>query len=93
MGKMRLGIRLRQEIDGYLRDYGDAIAKTRKPLKIGISQAKIELKSFKDLLNFAMYMGESVVYYENATAATFYCTKDDAVYYFAVWKIKKQWED
>jgi hypothetical protein len=62
-------------------------------LKIRISQAKIEFKSFKDLLNFAMYMGESVVYYENTTAATFYCTKDDAVYYFAVWKIKKQWED
>ena len=76
----------RHLIDGYLRDYDEAIINTKTPPNLQIYKESITVESFKELLNLAVTTGDPIIYYENEDGAFFYCPKGEIIYGLVILK-------
>jgi hypothetical protein len=74
----------RQEVDGYLSDYADAIVKTLTPPELDNHPEHIAVESFKELLNLAVSISDPILCYETPTSAIFYITRNSIIYYYIV---------
>ncbi|MCL2869814.1 DUF5305 domain-containing protein [Candidatus Saccharibacteria bacterium] len=83
----------RQEIDGLLHDYDDAIINTITPPDLKKYPEKITVEGFKELLQLATDIGDPIVYFENRQSATFYITRDKVIYLMVIKKTKNKPEE
>jgi len=79
----------RQEVDRYLRDYNDAIIVTNTAPNVRAYKEHITIGSFKELLKLATATGNPIIYFESRSGAFFYCSKEEIIYCFIIWKGKR----
>lgn len=74
----------RQEVDGYLSSYADAIVKTTTPPDLKEHSEHITVESFKEMLNLAVSTSSPIICFGTAASTIFYIVHETVFYYYIV---------